>query len=101
MAFAEIALSQIKALKQAACPRNYEIWYTYATGYNSTLNQSINETLASKGSLSAVDLDQIYDTHLSPARISDRFDTVGAKVLDEIDQVMLLDDPIDDGMLTL
>jgi diguanylate cyclase len=48
--------------------------------------------LASKGSLSTVDLDQIYDTHLSPARLSDRFDTVGAKVLDEIDQVMSMID---------
>ena len=27
MAFAEIALGQIKALRQAATPRNFEIWY--------------------------------------------------------------------------
>jgi diguanylate cyclase len=33
MAFAEIALGQIKALQQPAVPRNYEIWYAYATGY--------------------------------------------------------------------
>ncbi len=92
LAFAEIALGQIKALRQAATPRNYEIWYTYATGYNSTLNQSINEALASKGSLSPLDLDQIYDAHLSPARLTDRIDTVGAKVLDEIDQVMSMID---------
>ena len=31
--FAEIALGQIKALKQPASPRNYEVWYHYATGY--------------------------------------------------------------------
>jgi len=46
LAFAEIALGQIKALKQPAHPRNYEIWYTYATGYRPALNQRINETLA-------------------------------------------------------
>ena len=45
MAFAEIALGQIKALRQAATPRNYEIWYAYATGYHPSLNQKINETL--------------------------------------------------------
>ncbi len=39
MAFAEIALGQIKALRQAATPRNYEIWYAYATGYHPSLNQ--------------------------------------------------------------
>jgi diguanylate cyclase len=92
MAFAEIALGQIKALRQAAYPRNYEIWYTYATGYNPPLNQSINEALASKGSLSAVDLDQIYDAHLSPARLTDRIDSLGAKVADEIEQVMSMID---------
>ena len=50
MAFAEIALGQIKALRQAATPRNYEIWYAYATGYNPSLNQKINEMLKEKGS---------------------------------------------------
>src|SRR5215471_12991739 len=88
MAFAEIALSQIKALRQAAHPRNYEIWYTYATGYNPPLNQSINEALARKGSLSTVDLDEIYETHLSPARLTDKIDSVGAKVAGEIEHVM-------------
>ncbi len=34
LAFAEIALGQIKALSQSASPRNFEIWYNYATGYN-------------------------------------------------------------------
>ena len=32
LAFAEIALGQIKALRQPASPRNFEVWYTYATG---------------------------------------------------------------------
>ena len=49
LAFAEIALGQIKALAQAASPRNFEIWYHYATGYNPALNHSINETLEQKG----------------------------------------------------
>ena len=34
LAFAEIALGQIRALSQPALPRNFEIWYNYATGYN-------------------------------------------------------------------
>jgi len=87
MAFAEIALGQIKALRQPAIPRNYEIWYTYATGYNPSLNQTINETLAREGTLSAKDLDDIYNTFLSPSRLTDRIDAVGSKVVDEIDQI--------------
>ena len=53
LAFAEIALGQIKALGQPATPRNYEIWYAYATGYHPSLNQKINETLKEKGALTA------------------------------------------------
>src|SRR5262249_18265019 len=89
LAFAEIALGQIKALRHPAIPRNYEIFYTYATGYNPSLNETINETLARQGgTLSTQDLDGIYDTFLSPQRYTDRIDTVGAKVVDEIEQVM-------------
>ena len=88
LAFAEIALGQIQALSQAASPRNFEIWYHYATGYSPALNQSINETLANKGTLSDADLDQIYNTYIATTRIGDRIDTVNARVIDEIKQVL-------------
>ena len=88
LAFAEIALGQIKALGQSAAPRNFEIWYHYATGYNQPLNQLINETLAQKGTLSEADLDQIYGTYISDTRFGERIDSVGTRVLDEIKQVM-------------
>jgi diguanylate cyclase len=90
MAFAEIALAQIKSLRQTAIPRNYEIWYVYATGYNSPLNKVINETLARNGKLTEADLEQIYETYLSQIKITDRIDKVGARVIGEIDGVMKL-----------
>ena len=92
MAFAEIALGQIKALRQAATPRNYEVWYAYATGYHPSLNQKINETLQQSGALSDADLDQIYETYLSPTRLTDRIDKVGHQVMGEIEQVMAMID---------
>ena len=39
MAFAEVALGQIRSLRQTAVPRNYEIWYVYAAGYNRSLSR--------------------------------------------------------------
>lgn len=90
MAFAEVALGQIRSLRQTAIPRNYEIWYVYATGYNTALNKIINETLARNGKLTEADLDQIYETYLSQVRTSDRIDKVGARVINEIDDVMNL-----------
>ena len=90
MAFAEVALGQIKSLRQTAVPRNYEIWYVYATGYNAPLNKIINETLAHNGKLSEADLEQIYETYLSHIKTSDRIDQVGSRVIGEIDDVMML-----------
>jgi diguanylate cyclase len=90
LAFAEIALGQIKSLRQTAIPRNYEIWYVYATGYNAALNKIINETLARNGKLTESDLEQIYDTYLSQLKASERIDKVGARVIGEIDDVMKL-----------
>lgn len=88
MAFAQVALGQIKSLRQSAVPRNYEIWYVYATGYNLALNKAINETLAQNGKLTESDLEQIYESHLSQIRISERIDSVGSRVIGEIDEVM-------------
>jgi diguanylate cyclase len=90
MAFAEVALGQIKSLRQTAIPRNYEIWYVYATGYNTPLNKIINETLARNGKLTEADLEQIYETYLSQIKTTDRIDKVGARVIGEIDDVMTL-----------
>src|ERR1700687_3574296 len=90
LAFAEVALGQIKSLRQTAIPRNYEIWYVYATGYNSPLNKIINETLARNGKLTEADLEQIYETYLSQIKTTDRIDKVGARVIGEIDDVMTL-----------
>ena len=88
LAFAEIALGQIRALSQPASPRNYEIWYNYATGYNSALNRAINQAIEQKGSLGEADLDHIYNTYISTNRVGEQIDTVGARVLDEIKQVL-------------
>jgi len=90
LAFAEVALGQIRSLRQTAVPRNYEVWYVYATGYNAALNKIINETLARHGKLTEADLDQIYETYLSQLRTTDRIDKVGARVINEIDEVMNL-----------
>lgn len=89
LAFAEVALGQIKSLRQTAVPRNYEIWYVYATGYNPPLNKVINETLARNGTLTEGDLEQLYESfYFSQIRTSDRIDKVGARVIGEIDDVM-------------
>lgn len=88
VAFAEIALEQIRALGQPTTPRNFEIWYHYATGYKPALNQSINETLAKKGLLSEADLEHTYDTYIATSHIGERIDSLGSRVLEEVKHVL-------------
>lgn len=88
MAFAEVALSQIRTLRHSANPRNYEIWYVYATGYNAQLNEIINGTLSRNGRLSQSDLDQLYESYLAHLKTSDRIDKVGSRVVGEIGDLM-------------
>jgi diguanylate cyclase len=90
MAFAEIALGQIRALRQPATPRHFEIWYTYATGYNPSLNQMVNDLLTRNGTLSDVDINHIYETYISANRLTDQIDDVGSQVMGEIEQVMAM-----------
>jgi len=92
MAFAEIALGQIKALRQPAAPRVYEVWYNYATGYNPLLNQQVNERLSTNGTLTDADIDEIYAAFISRTRFTDELGTVNTKISGEIDQVMALVD---------
>jgi diguanylate cyclase len=59
-------------------------------GYNAALNKIINETLSRNGKLTEADLEQIYETYLSQHRTTERIDTVGTRVINEIDDVMNL-----------
>lgn len=88
IAYAETAMGQIRALRQPATPRNFEIWFTYATGHNPELNQSINDTLVKAGRLTEQDLAALYDRHFSAARFCDKVDEVGARIVGEIEQVV-------------
>jgi diguanylate cyclase len=88
LAIAETALSRIKALRLAANPRNFEIWYTYAVGGNEALNHSINETLRKDENISEHDLGQIYQQFLSTVHLPEQADEIGSRISGEIERVM-------------
>lgn len=87
IAFCEAAVQRIRVHGHPAYPRNYELWYTYATGYNAALNRAINEALTRSAAISESDLDLLYETYLSPLRLSERVDSVGTRILAEIKEV--------------
>jgi len=90
IALAEQALSQIKALHLSGDPQSFEIWYTYVAGTRPKLNAHINDILAQRPTLSPTDLDQIHYQFFSPARVAERVETVGAKIKDEVDQIVAM-----------
>lgn len=90
MALAEVALGQIKALRQSAQPRNYEVWYNYAAGFHPAVNQLINGLIAKDGQISQTDLDRIYETYFSAVRHPEQIDSAASKFKEQIDKVMAM-----------
>jgi diguanylate cyclase len=90
IALAEQALSQIKALRLCADPQSFEIWYAYVAGTQPKLNAHINDILAQRQTLSPADVDQIHYQFFSQARVAERVETVGAKIKDEVDQIVAM-----------
>lgn len=86
--FAKVALDQIKALRLSASPRNYEIWYHYATGYNAPLNAAINDHISKAGTLSTEEIDRLHARFFTPTRLGEQIETIGGKVASRIDQIM-------------
>jgi diguanylate cyclase len=91
-AFGDLAFSQIKGRGLAAIPRNYDVWYCYASGYHAELSDAVNAVLSQTGSISQEHLDTIFENYLSQTRVGEKIDAVGGRVVDEIEQVMTLID---------
>jgi diguanylate cyclase len=88
MAVAGIAFEKMKALRHPATPRNYEIWYNYASAANQALNAAINELFSTHGTVTEGDLDELFERFFSPTRLTDQIDCFGTQVMGEIDQIM-------------
>ena len=86
--YGESALGNLKKNHMPAYPRNYEIWYTYAAGFNRGLNKAINTILRADGTITLAQLDVIYNEHLSPRRLNDRVDEVGSKISTELRSIV-------------
>lgn len=90
LTFGHTALERIQSLNLPAYPRNYELLYNYATGYNSDFNKAVDETINHKGVLTEKDVELLHEMYISPQRFGSRYDEVGTKILHEIEQVMTM-----------
>jgi diguanylate cyclase len=85
---AERALELMKAFGSSACPRSYEVWYTYVSGHKPLMNDAIKRLTAERGTLSDNEIDIIYDSHLCTQRHAVEAEKTSANVISEIDEVM-------------
>ncbi|ASP32715.1 GGDEF domain-containing protein [Labrenzia sp. VG12] len=86
--YGESAITYIKKNTLPAYPRSYELWYTYAAGYNQGLNRAVNETIKTQGRISTDEMLTLYGRFLSPTRLGDRLDEVGTKVSKEVEELV-------------
>jgi diguanylate cyclase len=97
LAFAERAVTLIKALKLPASPRIYELCYAYATGEYPSLNIAINDLLNRRVAVGGDLIEQIGARYIPSKDHRERFDKVGVRVNKVIGRVLgSLDDIIED-----
>ena len=86
----ELALDRLKANRTAAYPQNYELWYTYAAGFNSALNSKVDEAVERDGRLDQQTTAELYNQFLSPVRLHDRVGEVSSSVSMRINEILEL-----------
>jgi diguanylate cyclase len=84
----ESALQRIRQHRVAAHPRNYEFWYTYASGFHLRLNRTVDATIAENGRVTEGDIAELYDRYLASPDLGEQVDELGVLALGELDQVM-------------
>jgi len=87
---AKRAFELMEAYGSSACPRSYEVWYTYVSGHKPLMNDAIKQVAAKQGTLSDEDIERVHAAHLGTQRFTDEAERTGGNVLFEIDQVMEL-----------
>ena len=86
--FAKYAIEQIERFGLPADPRTFELWYRYATGQNSRLNQAVNDAISSPRGLTEADFDRLCSSYCSSEQIGLRLSAAATDLSGEIDQVM-------------
>ncbi len=87
---AEHAIAKIKTNDLAAFPPNYEIWFSYAAGFNPALNKRINEILRSGQVVDQQTLETIREEFFGAGSFEERVDEVGGKLSGKVSEILEL-----------
>jgi len=79
--FAKYAIEQLERFGLSADPKSFELWYRYATGQDSRLNQAVNEAISGASSLSQADFDRLCNLYCSSERTGSRLSAVATNLV--------------------
>ncbi len=82
------ALGFLQKSRTPPVPKNYELFYTYASGTNKELNEAVREMLAAKNEVCADDTAAFYDTFIGASRLDNKVEEVGNYMSTEITEVL-------------
>jgi diguanylate cyclase len=87
---AEHAIAKIRSNELAAFPPNYEIWFSYAAGFNPALNRRINEILRAGDQVDQAALEAIREEFFGAGSFEERVDAVGGELSGKVTEIMQL-----------
>ena len=87
-AFSKEALRLIEEKRLPPTPRNYEVWYAYASRQNYQLTEALDVTISQDKKLNQTEIDKLYQDHLAGPETASKVEEVTQKMSGEIEQVM-------------
>jgi len=82
------ALGFLQKSNTAPNPKNYELFYTYASGTNKALNAAVRKMLADKKEISRENAEMFYDTFIGTSRLDTKVEEIGNDMNTEIKEVL-------------
>jgi diguanylate cyclase len=86
--YAKEAMAQMPALGVAPTPRNYRIWYEYASGRNAALRAALDVLVSNSRELTEPVIDDIYLQFFTASQEGERIREITSKLESTVNEVM-------------
>jgi len=90
LGLAKRALDYIARYGTPPTPHAYEVFYTVCAGLNPELNEALGKVIAEHRHVTAQDAERLYQEFLSPQQLSEKVETIGAQMNNEMTALLSL-----------
>ncbi len=85
--FGETAVKHLKTQVLAATPRNYEVWYAYASGQDERITAALNNTMESDQPITQAVIDKLFDEFIAPHKRAEKIEGLGGHLSRQVETV--------------